>query len=63
MPPFVDRYAEAFANPKGPGDRRPTALRIICDNDLVNKEACYESDENRLWGVAKKLTRVVSVQA
>ncbi|KAL0939843.1 putative short-chain dehydrogenase [Colletotrichum truncatum] len=30
-------YANIFANPKGPGDARPTALQIIRDNDLTNK--------------------------
>ena len=30
-------YAELYANPKGPGDTRPTALQIVRDNDLSNK--------------------------
>ncbi len=37
MSALVNPYAESFANPKGPGDARPTALQIIHDNDLVNK--------------------------
>ncbi|KAH7156586.1 putative short-chain dehydrogenase [Dactylonectria macrodidyma] len=32
-------YAELFAKPQGPGDARPTALRIIRDNNLTNKWA------------------------
>lgn len=31
-----NRYAEAHASPKGPGDARPTARQIIEDEDLVN---------------------------
>ncbi|KAH7075503.1 hypothetical protein BKA63DRAFT_299193 [Paraphoma chrysanthemicola] len=33
----MSRYAEAHANPQGPGDARPTALQIIKDNDLLDK--------------------------
>jgi NAD(P)-dependent dehydrogenase (short-subunit alcohol dehydrogenase family) len=32
-----NRYAEAHANPQGPGDARPTALQIIKDNNLEGK--------------------------
>ena len=30
-------YAELYANSKGPGDARPTAIQIIRDNDLFNE--------------------------
>lgn len=30
-------YAQAHANPSGPGDARPTALQIIKDNNMENK--------------------------
>ena len=30
-------YTDAYANPNGPGDARPTALQIIRDNGVVNK--------------------------
>ncbi|KAF9871034.1 putative short-chain dehydrogenase [Colletotrichum karsti] len=30
-------YADLHANPKGPGDARPTALQIISDSNLANK--------------------------
>ncbi|OHF03603.1 oxyreductase [Colletotrichum orchidophilum] len=33
----MSRYAEAFENPRGPGDARPTALQIIQDKDLGGK--------------------------
>ncbi len=33
------RYASLYADPKGPGDDRPTSLQIIKDNDLVGKLA------------------------
>ena len=29
-------YAEAFANPQGPGDARPTALQIVEDEQLLD---------------------------
>ena len=34
---FPNDYAHLYADPKGPGDARPTALQIIKDNDLVHK--------------------------
>jgi NAD(P)-dependent dehydrogenase (short-subunit alcohol dehydrogenase family) len=37
MSDIFNPYAEHFADPKGPGDARPTALQIIRDNDLLNK--------------------------
>ena len=37
MSDLFNPYAAEFANPKGPGDLRPTALQIIRDNDLLNK--------------------------
>ena len=37
MSDLFNPYAAEFANPKGPGDSRPTALQIIRDNDLLNK--------------------------
>lgn len=30
-------YAEAFANPQGPGDSRPTALQIVKDNNMEDQ--------------------------
>jgi NAD(P)-dependent dehydrogenase (short-subunit alcohol dehydrogenase family) len=33
----MSRYAEAHANPQGPGDARPTALQIVKDENLLNK--------------------------
>ncbi|KAL1797071.1 hypothetical protein ACET3X_005611 [Alternaria dauci] len=33
----MSRYAEAFANPSGPGDARPTALQIIKDEGVEGK--------------------------
>jgi len=30
-------YSHLFANPKGPGDARPTALQIVEDNNLIGK--------------------------
>ncbi|VUC33011.1 unnamed protein product [Clonostachys rosea] len=33
----MSRYAEAQANPTGPGDARPTALQIVKDNGLEGK--------------------------
>ena len=30
-------YPEEHANPKGPGDHRPTALTIVQDEGLINK--------------------------
>jgi NAD(P)-dependent dehydrogenase (short-subunit alcohol dehydrogenase family) len=33
----TSRYAEAHANPSGPGDARPTALDIVEDEGLVGK--------------------------
>lgn len=32
----MELYADAFANPSGPGDSRPTALQIIEDHKLIN---------------------------
>lgn len=32
----MSRYAEAFGQPRGPGDARPTALQIIKDEGLEN---------------------------
>jgi len=31
------RYADAHANPEGPGDARPTAMSIVKDEDLIDK--------------------------
>ena len=38
-PTFKDSkcYASLYASPNGPGDKRPTALDVIKDNDLVGK--------------------------
>jgi cysteine synthase len=33
----MSRYAEAHANPAGPGDARPTALQIIKDEAVEGK--------------------------
>ncbi|CAH0057234.1 unnamed protein product [Clonostachys solani] len=33
----MSRYAEAHANPSGPGDARPTGLQIVKDNGLEGK--------------------------
>ena len=33
----MSRYAAVHANPQGPGDARPTALRIVKDEDLIGK--------------------------
>ncbi|KAF4337490.1 reductase [Fusarium beomiforme] len=33
----MSRYADAHANPKGPGDARPTALQIVKDEGLLGK--------------------------
>lgn len=33
----MSRYSAAFANPKGPGDARPTAFQIVKDEDLVGQ--------------------------
>ncbi|KAH7136771.1 hypothetical protein B0J13DRAFT_560027 [Dactylonectria estremocensis] len=30
----MSRYAAVHANPQGPGDARPTAVQIVCDNDM-----------------------------
>ena len=35
----MSRYAEAHANPAGPGDARPTALQIIKDEGVEGKLA------------------------
>ena len=35
----MSRYAQAYANSKGPGDSRPTALQIVEDEDLTGKLA------------------------
>jgi hypothetical protein len=35
----MSRYAQAYANSKGPGDGRPTALQIVQDENLVGKLA------------------------
>ena len=37
MSDLFNPYAAEFANPKGPGDSRPTARQVIRDNDLLNK--------------------------
>jgi NAD(P)-dependent dehydrogenase (short-subunit alcohol dehydrogenase family) len=29
-------YKDTYANPKGPGDARPTALQVLRDNDCIN---------------------------
>ncbi|KAI1502546.1 putative short-chain dehydrogenase [Biscogniauxia marginata] len=34
MPDPFAPYAELYVNPQGPGDKRPTALKILDDNDL-----------------------------
>ncbi|CAG7559803.1 unnamed protein product [Fusarium equiseti] len=33
----MSRYAHLYANPKGPGDDRPTALQIVQDEDMEQK--------------------------
>lgn len=33
----MSQYVEAYANPNGPGDARPTALQIVRDNDMEGK--------------------------
>jgi hypothetical protein len=33
----MSRYTEAYANPNGPGDARPTALQIIKDEGVKGK--------------------------
>lgn len=33
----MSRYAASHANPKGPGDARPTALQIVSDEGLAGK--------------------------
>jgi NAD(P)-dependent dehydrogenase (short-subunit alcohol dehydrogenase family) len=33
----MSQYAEAYANPNGPGDARPTAFQIVKDNDMEGK--------------------------
>ena len=33
----MSRYAEAHKNPKGPGDARPSAVKIVEDEGLVGK--------------------------
>lgn len=33
----MSRYAASHANPKGPGDARPTALQIVSDEGLTGK--------------------------
>jgi len=37
MSDLFNPYASLYETPKGPGDARPTALRILEDNDVLGK--------------------------